>query len=166
MAAIAECVRARVPRLEVDVRFLADDAIALFHDARLEAETFSEGPVARLNREEARAVRLRADGVTGLAFLEEAVELLRGGSSLLQVDLKLMRAMTGGQLAALTAALVPVRDQVLIGSQAHWNLRGLAKAGFAIALDPTLHWRYARRTSRPAGCRRGFRPTGCATTRR
>jgi glycerophosphoryl diester phosphodiesterase len=131
-----------VPRLEVDVRFLADDSLLVFHDEDLEAETTAAGPVAALDALRAASVRLRADERTALAFLHEVVDLLSGSDTLLQVDLKGLVTLSPSRLERLAAALQPVREQVLIGSQAHWNLWPLHERGFRVAFDPTLQWHY------------------------
>ena len=141
LAAIQECVAAAVPRLEIDVRFLADDAMLVFHDSRLDPETTGSGPVAGLDRAGASLLRYQQEA-TPLCFLEDAVDLIRGSLTRLQIDLKLMRELSASRAAALASALAPVHDQVLIGSQAHWNLRPLARQGFSVALDPTLQWHY------------------------
>lgn len=141
LPAVSECVEAAVPRLELDVRFLADDSMLIFHDRLLDHETNARGPVDALDRAAARDVRHR----TGepLCFIEEVVDILRTGSTLFQVDLKLMRPITNERVQLLLEALAPLGDRVLIGSQAHWNLRPLALAGLPVALDPTLHWHHA-----------------------
>jgi glycerophosphoryl diester phosphodiesterase len=142
LAAVVECVESRVPRLEVDVRFLADDAMLVFHDAHLDAGTNGAGPVSAIDRAAAAQLHFRDFPDAPLCFLEEVVDALCGASTLLQVDLKPMRLLPPARLRALARALEPVRDRVLIGSQAHWNLRGLHEAGYAVALDPTLQWHY------------------------
>jgi glycerophosphoryl diester phosphodiesterase len=139
---VAECVAARVPRLEIDVRFLADDAMLIYHDASLDAETNGSGAVGAIDTAAARELRYRADPAYSPCFLEDVVDVMRGGSTLLQVDLKLMRLMSAERERRLVEALTPIRDLVLIGSQAHWNLRGPARAGLPVAFDPTLQWHY------------------------
>jgi len=131
-----------VPRLEIDVRFLSDDAMLIFHDSELAAETTGSGRAEVLDRQGARRIRYREDEDHAVCFLEDVVEAMRGSGTLLQVDLKLMRPMSAGRLQLLCAALEPVRDQVLIGSQAHWNVWRLAANGFRVAFDPTLQMHY------------------------
>ncbi|MGE0570270.1 MAG: glycerophosphodiester phosphodiesterase [Dehalococcoidia bacterium] len=139
--AIRECVEQAVPRMEIDVWFLADDAMLVFHDHVLERETSSSGSVEEQTRETANGLRY----ATGepVAFLEDVVNEVRRGQTLLQVDLKPMGLLSAGQAALLVRALGPIADRVLVGSQAHWNLRALASAGIPIAFDPTLHWHAA-----------------------
>lgn len=142
LQAVDECVTARVPRLEIDVRFLSDDAMLVFHDGRLEHETTGIGRVDTLDRAAVAPLRYRQDERVRLCFLEDVVDRMRGTSTVLQVDLKLMRPITQVRARALEAALEPLRRHVLVGSQAHWNLRHLR--GLPLALDPTLQWHSER----------------------
>lgn len=143
LGAVDECVAAGVPRLEIDVRFLSDDAMLIFHEAELDAETTGSGQVGALERAGAGLLRYLADEDHSLCFLEEVADRVRGSETLLQVDLKLMRPISGARVELLAEVLAPVRDHVLIGSQAHWNLRPFVERGFLVALDPTLQWHYA-----------------------
>lgn len=143
LEAVRECVAARVPRLEIDVRFLADDTMLVYHDATLDHETTGSGRVEELDGDRAGALRFSANEHLAIPFLADVVDALRGSGTLLQVDLKLMRVMSREREGRLAAALTPVKEHTLIGSQAHWNLRGLARRGFRVALDPALHWHYA-----------------------
>jgi len=139
LEAVAECVAAGVPRLEVDVRFLADDGMLVFHDSWFDAATDGEGAVSTHDTAATRRIRVKRFGTT-LPLFEEVVDVIRNGETLLQVDLKLMRAMSPVREERLAGVMEPIRDRVLIGSQAHWNLRGLHARGFDVALDPTLQW--------------------------
>ena len=140
LAAIDECLAAEVPRLEIDVRFLADDSVVVFHDASLEPDTTGTGAVDTFTREDLSTVVHRSDGVTGLCFLEDVVERLRGRTTILQVDLKPLGHLSDSRLRILEQILAPIADHVLVGSQAHWNLRRMR--GLPVALDPALQWRY------------------------
>ncbi len=133
---------AGAPRLEVDVRFLIDDAMVIFHDSDLGAETTGSGRIEALDEPSVRRLRLNGHPEAGLCFLEDVVSAMRGSRTLLQVDLKLMRPLSRSRERRLLGALEPLGDGVLIGSQAHWNLRPIAAAGLPVALDPSLHWRY------------------------
>lgn len=158
LPAIAECVGQRVPRLEIDVRFLADDRMLIFHDPTLDQETTGSGRIDGLTATAVGGVRFRESESVPLCFLEDVVDAIREGETLLQVDLKLRRPISARRLEALASALVPIRDRVLVGSQAHWNLRGLAERGIAVAFDPTLQWQYApaRSSERTLPFRRGL----------
>lgn len=138
--AVAECVAARVPRLEIDVQFLADDAMLVYHDEQLERESTGSGAVTTLERASAAALRYLRNESVRIAFLEEVVDLVRDSDTWLQVDLKLMQPFTASRLDAFLEALKPLGERALIGSQAHWNVRRLAGHGHSLALDPTWQW--------------------------
>lgn len=140
LAAVRECVDAGVPRLEIDVQFLADDGMLIFHDGSFELPGGSRPRIADSTRAQAADVR-HTDG-SALCYLEDVVLALQGSPTVLQVDLKLSRPITARRAELLEAALQPISGHVLAGSQAHWNLRALKSV--PIALDPTLHWVYSK----------------------
>jgi glycerophosphoryl diester phosphodiesterase len=141
LPAVAECVAAHVPRLEIDVRFLADDRMVIFHDSLVDESTTGSGRIDAMDWPQTEALRYRQDTSVGICRLEDVVQVIATCDMLLQVDLKLMRPMSIARRRALVRALEPVGAQVIVGSQAHWNLRDLG--GLRVALDPTLEWHYA-----------------------
>ncbi|MEP7215942.1 MAG: glycerophosphodiester phosphodiesterase family protein [Anaerolineaceae bacterium] len=143
LAAVDECVRFNVPRIEVDVRFLSDDTMIVYHGSQLDEDTTGTGKVSDHHRSSARAIHYLDDLSSTLCSLEEVVDLLRPVDTTLQIDLKLMRPIGETRLRGLTAALSPLADRVLVGSQAHWNLRQLALAGVRVAFDPTMQWHFS-----------------------
>lgn len=147
LAAVAECVAARVPRLEIDLRFLADDTMAIFHDSDLDHETSATGSIRAQTRESLPEIRHRSSPATGISFLEDVVDVMAGSQTLLQVDLKPLSLLPDRQLEALEQALEPLGDGVIVGSQGHWNLRRLRRV--PVAFDPWLQLRYqpARRST-------------------
>lgn len=144
LEAVKECVAAGVPRLEIDVQFLADDAMAIYHDPSFPADAEGRVKLAKLSRDAMGGFTHR--GGERIAFLEDVVEAVAGSPTLLQVDLKLARPISPRRVQLIEDALRPLSGQLVVGSQAHWNLRRLA--GLPLALDPTLHWAFA---SRPPG---------------
>lgn len=138
--AVAECVAARVPRLEIDVQFLSDDAMLVYHDASMERESTGIGPAIALDRSSAGTLRYRRDENVRIAFLEEVVDLMRDCDTVLQVDLKLHRPFSASRLDAFLETLKPLGERALIGSQSYWNVRKLAGNGHTLALDPTWLW--------------------------
>jgi glycerophosphoryl diester phosphodiesterase len=140
LAAIDECLSVGVPRLEIDVRFLADDSVVVFHDASLEPATTGVGAIDTFTRESLDTIVHHTDGITGLCYLEEVVDHFAGFNTLLQVDLKPLGHLSDARLRKLEELLSPIADRVLVGSQGHWNLRRLR--GLPVALDPALQWRY------------------------
>ncbi len=145
LPAVEECAAARVPRLEIDVRFLADDSMLVFHDSGLAAATTGSGKVDALSRAEARELRYRGHPDTPLCFLDDVVGVLRGSRTFLQVDLKLMRPISPRRVELLAGALAPLGRDTFVGSQAHWNLRPFDDLGVPVAFDPTLQWHYSAR---------------------
>ncbi|MBI5947728.1 MAG: hypothetical protein HY875_06295 [Chloroflexi bacterium] len=145
LPAVKECAAASVPRLEIDVRFLADDSMLVFHDSGLAAATTGSGKVDALTRPEALALRYRSHPETPLCFLEDVVDVLGGSGTFLQVDLKLMRPISPRRVELLAATLAPLGRNTFVGSQAHWNLRPFAELGAPVAFDPTLQWHYSAR---------------------
>lgn len=135
LEAVRECARARVPRLEIDVQFLADDAMAIFHDA---AFVSPDGPVKLANLTKTELGAFVHAGGEPIAFLEEVVAALENTETILQVDLKLARPISPRRVQSLEEALSPLEGRLVVGSQAHWNLRKLSR--LQVALDPTLHW--------------------------
>ncbi len=140
LSAVTECVQARVPRLEIDVRFLADDTIAIFHDSELDLETSASGPIGAQTRLSLPDVRHRTNPETGISFLEDVVDAVAGSDTLLQVDLKPLSLLPDRQLEHLERVLLPLGEQVIVGSQGHWNLRRLKHV--PVAFDPWLQMRY------------------------
>lgn len=136
LSGLAACAAAGALRVEVDVTFTADDVPVLSHD-----EMFLVGG----RRMPARAVS--ADQIPGVVRLAEAVDALAGRGCVLQVDLKRRGPITPGEVAALADAVRPLGPSVIVGSQAHWNLRAIAEAGLTVAFDPTLHFRYVPRSA-------------------
>lgn len=141
LASIAACVAAGAARVEVDVTFTSDAVPVLSHDE----EFLLDG-----QRQPATAVPSAA--IPSVPRLTEVVDLLNGSGAVLQIDLKRRGPAEPAELEALTATLAPLRPNVIVGSQAHWNLRPLAAAGFAVGFDPTVHFRYV-----PAGSPRWWR---------
>lgn len=130
-----------MPRLEIDVRFLADDSMVIFHDADVDSATTGSGRLDQMDWSEAARLRYKKDTSVGLCRLGDVVDAIRIGRTILQVDLKLMRPLSTARRNALVSALEPLGAQVLVGSQAHWNLRRLGD--LRVALDPTLQWHYS-----------------------
>ncbi len=137
--AVRECVSAGVPRLEVDVRFTADDELLCFHDSNLDRTTTSTGRVAEMVRIALEGVTYRPTG-TPLAWLEDVVRELNGSETLLQVDLKLNRPISSARVERLERALEPLGGRVILGSQSPWNLRKFTRV--PVAFDPTLFLNY------------------------
>ncbi len=143
LLAVEACARANVPRLEIDVRFLADDAMLVFHDPVFERLTTLAGVVGQSDRGHASAARLLAFPDGALCFLEDAVAALKHCDTVLHVDLKAGGLLKPRQASALREALSPLGSRALLGTMGHWNLRLLAGSGMRLAFDPTRHLHFA-----------------------
>lgn len=141
VAAVKECVDAGAPRLEIDVRFLADDSLLVAHDRVLRGPSGSPEQIDGLDRAGVTALHFQSTGAAP-CFLEDVVEAMASSETLLQVDLKLMRPLTPLRAQRLAEAVAPLGERVLVGSQAHWNLPALTARGLPLAFDPTLQWHY------------------------
>ncbi len=140
MEAIQSCLDDGAARVEIDVRFLSDDSMLVYHDATLDAGTDGFGAVEALTRDRVPRLRFVHDDRIRLAMLEDVVDAFRHTDAILQVDLKQSRPVSEARVEALVSVLAPLRERALIGSMAYWNVRQLANRGFSLAIDPTLQW--------------------------
>ena len=148
-SAIVRCVETCVPRLELDLRFLADDVMVAFHDAVLEHATTASGPLASLGWDVVGAARYRGEPIEPVLRFEDAVELLRDSGTELHVDLKVDATLSSARLDAIERLLAPLGDNAFVGSMDVTTLAELAERGLRVALDPFMHFHYW--PGRPAG---------------
>ena len=137
LPAIAECYREAVARVEIDVCMLRDADFLVVHDLDLDGATTESGPVAALTRHAAHSLRLRHDGHASAErppLFSEVVALIRAQPfpTLMELDLKELRPMPWPRVEELARLVEPVKDRVIFGGQADWNLRRL------LHIDPTL----------------------------
>jgi glycerophosphoryl diester phosphodiesterase len=142
LAALAACLDARVARAEIDIALLADRDFLVFHDDVLDAATTGRGPVGALQAEAARALRLR-EPLGGhrfgeptehpLPLLSDVVALLQAtpAPTVLELDAKDIEPWPWPRVEELARLIEPVKDRVVVGSAADWNLRRL------LAVDST-----------------------------
>lgn len=140
LEAIRDAIEGGASRVEIDVRFMADDGMLVYHDATIDGDTDGFGAVEALTRERVPRIRFSSDERISIAMVEDIVDAVRGTDVVLQVDLKQMRPLTDARVNALAGALAPLGEQALIGSMAHWNVRRLTGRGFSLAIDPSLQW--------------------------
>lgn len=137
LAAILASYRARVRRAEIDLNLLADADFLVTHDLTLDEATTGTGRVDRITRREAERLRFRWRGrVTDHRppLLSEVVAAVRAEPypTLLELDLKDLHPLPWPRVEELARTVAPVRDRVIFGSCADWNLRRL------LHVDPTL----------------------------
>lgn len=94
LAAIRQSVEAGVPFIEVDVRRSDDGELFLFHDGSFQRGNseappeLRERPIQSLSRRERESVYLDDAHTQTVPTLAQALELVRGSNSTLQLDLK------------------------------------------------------------------------------
>jgi glycerophosphoryl diester phosphodiesterase len=141
LAAIRECVRADVERIEIDIHSLAGSDYIVSHDRRLEDATTGRGAVGRATPDNVRAVRLRdrADGRP--ALLSEVIEVVHPSPMQIQLDLKDWRPLSVERVRVLDELVAPMRDRIIVSSGQDWNLSLLRAAapGIAIGFDPGFY---------------------------
>ena len=131
LLSVAACAASGAARVELDVTFTADGEPVISHEREL-----------RVGGRRVPADEVDSKDVPAVPRLWEAVQLLRPTAAVLQVDLKLFRPIRAQEVERLAAVVAPLQPRVIVGSQAHWNLRPLARAGLTVGFDPTLHFRY------------------------
>ncbi len=138
LAAMSECLDAGAARIEIDVHSIADGEYLVCHANRLEEVSTSAGAVGRLTLAEALELRDKRDPSSRLRLLSEVVELVRGHSSELQLDLKDWRPLTPERASALGELVRPLEGRVIVSSGQDWNLRALARAvpNLRLGFDP------------------------------
>jgi len=137
LAAIVECCAARVARAEIDVQPRRDGGFLVFHDDRLDRSTDVAGAVRDLGDAELARVRLRWGGETtahGLCDLGDALAAIAAAPypTVFELDLKELEPWPWPRVEAFVRLLEPVRDRVLLGTEADWNLRRI------LTVDPAI----------------------------
>jgi glycerophosphoryl diester phosphodiesterase len=137
LPAIQECYRARVARAEIDLNILRDAEFLVTHDSALDHATTGAGPVRETSRLEAESLRFRWRGqVTDHrpALLGEVVAVIREEPypTLLELDVQDFLPWPWERVEELARLVEPVKDRVVFGGSADWNLRRLLR------VDPSL----------------------------
>lgn len=137
LAAIRECVRARAARVEIDLNILRDADFLVTHDPDLDRMTTGTGLVSDTPRREAEALRFRWRGAVSEhrpPLLSEALALIREEAypTLVELDAQDFRPWPWNRVEELARLVEPVKDRVIFGSRADWNLRRL------LHVDPSL----------------------------
>lgn len=137
LPAIEECYRASVARLEIDICMLHDRDFLVVHDLELDHATNGSGLVRDLARHAAGSLRLLLRGHPSSErppFLSDVVDLIGAQSTttLIELDLKELEPMPWRRVEELVRLVKPVKDRVIFGGIADWNLRRLLR------VEPTL----------------------------
>jgi glycerophosphoryl diester phosphodiesterase len=147
LAAIRECLTTPVARAEIDFNALRDGDFLVTHGTRLESATTGRGPVRLATRQEAAQLQCRWRGRVWdqrPPLLSEVVDLLRVQASLtvLELDVKDVEPWPYSRVEELARLVEPVRDRVIFGGCADWNLRRLAQVDsrLRVGFTPTFYF--------------------------
>jgi glycerophosphoryl diester phosphodiesterase len=159
LQALAACLAAPVARAEIDIVPLADRDFLLYHDSRLDRGSTGSGLVSELTSDAARALRLRAyrhddegDELAPptdhpLSQLSDVVALMQAtpAPTLLQLDMKNARPWPWTRVEELLGLVAPIRDRVIFGCNADWNLRRLLQVDSTapVGFDPMYYLDWA-----------------------
>jgi glycerophosphoryl diester phosphodiesterase len=156
LAALAACLEARVARAEIDFGVLADRDFLIFHDDLLDGATTGSGLVSATSAEASRGLRLRrrtgrhSFGVPtehAPPLLSEVVNLLLAtpGPTVLELDAKDAEPWPWPRVDELARLVEPVKDRVVVGSAADWNLRRLLTVDrtVPVGFDPMFYLDWA-----------------------
>jgi hypothetical protein len=148
LAAIAECCAAGVARAEIDIQPRRDGGFVVFHDDRLDRSTDARG-----------AVRDLGDALAAIAAAPYP--------TVFELDLKELEPWPWPRVEAFVRLLEPVRDRVLLGTEADWNLRRILTVDPAIpvSLNPGayLDWTAGEGHAAKGTRRCHAAPTGTST---
>ena len=143
LEAIRECFRAPVARAEIDIAALSDHDFLVVHDIHLEGSTTGHGLVEDLTQRAADDLRLTRDGVATEVrppFVSEVVAAIADEPSptLLELDLKDWKPWVWPRVEELVRLVEPVKDRVIFGGVADWNLRRLLRVDSSLAVGFTI----------------------------
>ena len=132
LPAVEECYRERVARLEIDVCMLHDADFLVVHDLHLDEATDGTGLVSELTRDAAGAIRLlhnRRISSERPPLLSEVVAIIAANATatLIELDLKDVEPLPWARAEELALLVEPVKDRVIFGGTADWNLRRLLR---------------------------------------
>jgi glycerophosphoryl diester phosphodiesterase len=147
LSAIRESLRAPVARAEIDINLLRDADFLVTHDTALDSATSGSGAVRLTTRAEAARLRCRWRGRVWderPPLLSEVVALLcdePSSPTLLELDAKDVEPWPWGRVEELARLVEPVRERVVFGGCADWNLRRLAEVDPAllVGFTPTFY---------------------------
>jgi glycerophosphoryl diester phosphodiesterase len=146
LAAIRECLAAPVARAEIDFHSLRDRDFLVTRGAQLETATTGSGPVRLSTRQDAAQLHCRWHGQVWdhrPPLLSEVVDLLRAQHSptVLELNVKDEEPWPYSRVDELVRLVEPVRDRVIFGGPADWNLRRLVQVDsrIPVGFTPTFY---------------------------
>lgn len=146
LAAILECYRAHVARAEIDIAQLLDEDFLVVHDLELATSTDGSGMVGEVRRADAGRLRLVHAGIATdhtPALLSEVVAAIARETfpTMLELDLKDWRPWEWRRVEELVRLVEPVKERVIFGGGADWNLRRLCQVdrSIPVGFTPTAY---------------------------
>src|SRR5262249_37120164 len=146
LSAIRECLTAPVARAEIDINLLRDADFLVTHDTQLDSATTGSGPVREATRAEVAGLHSRwrgSDWGERPPLLSGVVALMQSTAApmLLGLDGKDEPPWPWLRVEELARLVQPVRERVVFGGCADWNLRRLMKVDPAIQVGftPTFY---------------------------
>lgn len=164
LPAIEECYTAGVARAEIDVCLLQDADFLVVHDQLLDDSTTGYGLAAHLTRQASATLRLLHNGQISAErppLLSEVVALIGAQAypTLLELDLKDMEPLPWPRVEELARIVAPVKDRIIFGSEADWNLRRLLHVdpSLPVGFNPSIYldWAPERPEGDPTWMQRG-----------
>lgn len=166
LAAIRAGLESGAAFIEIDVTALAADDYLLVHDPTLESETTGRGPVGTCQPDQARDLRIvhRGEPTDELVpLLSDVVSLFQthSGATRLQLDYKNVVPFADDEpLDRLVRLVEPLRDRVIVSSNADWQLRRLRRLAPWLDLGLDIHyaldWRLPGRAADPGAIPRSL----------
>lgn len=143
LASIEDCYRARVARAEIDIAMLRDEDFLVVHDLDLANTTDGVGLVEQTTCDEASRLHMTRGGrpthVRPPVLTEVAAAIaVQPYPTLLELDLKDWKPWPWHRVEELARIVQPVKDRVIFGGGADWNLRRLQQVDSALAVGFTL----------------------------
>jgi glycerophosphoryl diester phosphodiesterase len=146
LAAIRECLTAPVERAEIAFSLLRDGDFLVTRDTQLDRSTTGSGPVRLTTRREAAQLQCRWRGQVWEhrpPLLSQVVDLLRAqeAPTLLELNSNDVEPWPYSRVDELARLVEPVRDRVIFGGPADWNLRRLVQADsrIRVGFSPTFY---------------------------
>jgi glycerophosphoryl diester phosphodiesterase len=125
---------------------LRDADFLVVHDLLLDHATNGRGPVVGVTRRESETLRLVHEGRLSSErppLLSEVIALIGAHSmpTLMELDLKEVEPMPWKRVEELARLVEPVKDRVIFGGIADWNLRRLlhVDGGLAVGFNPAAY---------------------------
>ncbi len=146
LAAVQDCVEAGVPQIEIDLQILNDENFVVFHDFELDRLTNARGLISDQKTAQLSSIPYK----TGepIALLDDILPVLLNSSLRVHLDLKNSN-YPSSVIVQLAKKILPLKDRILIASQAHWLLEMFIDYGFSVAIDTSMELRY--QPNRPPG---------------